>query len=153
MLRLSPEKLHVVFKDNVKAGGPIVPRCYTLTHSDFTGDLFLTIGTGYDLKQISGIYTKLLRDEVLAEWGNFNGVLSLIVHCHISGGLIFGKASWRESIFRQEMPLILESIRYGDRILFKSNPELDECPVWIHFKKSESTAGNTEKWGIIGDYK
>jgi len=67
MLRLSPEKLHVVFKDHSKAEGPIMPRCYTLTHSDFTGDLFLTIGTSYDLKQISGIYTKLMRDEVLAE--------------------------------------------------------------------------------------
>jgi phosphatidate phosphatase PAH1 len=67
MLRLSTEKLHVVFKDNVKADGPIVPRCYTLTHSDFTGDLFLSIGASYDLKQISGIYTKLMRDEVLAE--------------------------------------------------------------------------------------
>ena len=153
MLRLSPEKLHVVFKDHIKAEDPIVPRCYTLTHSDFTGDLFLTIGASYDLKQISGIYTKLVRDEVLAEWGNFNGVLSLIVHCHVSGGLIFGKASWRESIFRQEMPLVLESIRYGDRILFELNPKLDECPVWIHFKKSESAMVNTEKWGIIGDYK
>jgi hypothetical protein len=145
MFRLSPEKLHVVFKGNVNAEGPIVPRCYTLTHSDFTGDMFLTIGASYDLKQISGIYTKLMRDEVLAEWGNLNDILSLIVHCHVSGGLIFGKASWRESIFRQEMPLVLESIRYGDRILFKLNPKLYECPVWIHFKKSESAAGNTEK--------
>jgi len=95
MLRLSPGKLHVVLKNNVKAEGSIVPRLYTLTHSDITGDLFLTISPSYYLKQISGIYTKLMRDEVLAEWGIFRGVLSLIVHCHVSGGLAFGKASWR----------------------------------------------------------
>ena len=51
------------------------------------------------------------------------------------------------------MPLVLESIRYGDRILFESNLKLDECAVWIHFKKSESAAENIEKWDIIGDYK
>jgi hypothetical protein len=68
MSRLKPEKLHVRFAPSTTADGPVVPRRYTLTHSDVTGDLFLTIGPAYDHKQISGLYTRFMRDEVLAEW-------------------------------------------------------------------------------------
>lgn len=42
--RLKPEKLHVGLAEGSIADGPVTPRCYTLTHSDTTGDLFLTIG-------------------------------------------------------------------------------------------------------------
>jgi hypothetical protein len=51
-----------------RAGGGARWRCYTLTHSDTTGELFLTIGPDFDRAQISGLYTRLMRDEVLAEW-------------------------------------------------------------------------------------
>jgi integrase len=42
--RLRPEKLHVSLAEGSIADGPVTPRSYTLTHSDTTGDLFLTIG-------------------------------------------------------------------------------------------------------------
>jgi hypothetical protein len=68
MSRLKPEKLEVIIKGDLTETDPIIPRRYTLTHSDATGKLTLTIGLEYDLKQISGWYTRLMRDEVLAEW-------------------------------------------------------------------------------------
>ncbi len=68
MSRLRPQKLLVRFAPGVASEGPVAPRCYTLTHSDATGDLFLTVGPGYDRQQISGWYTRLMRDEVLAKW-------------------------------------------------------------------------------------
>lgn len=44
------------------------PRRYTLTHNDITGSLQLSIGSSYNQTQLSGWYTRILRDEVLAEW-------------------------------------------------------------------------------------
>jgi len=88
MSRLQPEKLHVQFVRSVTAKGPVIPRRYTLTHSDVTGDLFLTIGPDYNREQISSLYTRLLRDEVLAEWKESPDGLSLHVYCHVSGGFI-----------------------------------------------------------------
>ena len=49
MAHLNPEKLHVNFFGGANAYGPIKPRAYTLTHSDATGDLFLSIGQHYNL--------------------------------------------------------------------------------------------------------
>ena len=54
------------------------------------------------------------------------------------GGFVFGTASLRESIFRREMPLVLEAIRYGDRELFDSDAELDNIEVIVHFRKSKT---------------
>ena len=83
MSRLNPEKLHIRFLPNTSTEEPIIPRRYTLTHSDRTGHLFLTIGPDYDQKQISGFYTRLLRDEVLAEWQNDENGYTLHVYCQM----------------------------------------------------------------------
>jgi len=151
MSRLQPEKLHVQFVRSVTAKGPVIPRRYTLTHSDVTGDLFLTIGPDYNREQISGLYTRLLRDEVLAEWKESPDGLSLHVYCHVSGGFIVGRAKWREAIFRSEMPLVLEAIRYGDRSFFEANKKLDESSIFMHFKTSK-TRDKIEQWGTLADY-
>ena len=68
MADLNPKKLHVTYLPGVGPKTPVVPRRYTLTHSDFSGDLYLTIGPEYNLDQISGWHTRFMRDEVLAEW-------------------------------------------------------------------------------------
>jgi len=50
--RLDTKKLHVCI-DGVMRGVFAIPRRYTLTHSDRTRDLYLTIGTNFNNKQIS----------------------------------------------------------------------------------------------------
>jgi hypothetical protein len=86
MTRLNPDKLHVQFAAGATPEGPVTPRCYTLTHSDMTGDLFLTVGPDYDRAQISGWQTRLMRDEVLGEWIDGESGPALHLHCHVSGG-------------------------------------------------------------------
>jgi hypothetical protein len=134
------------------ADGPVVPRCYTLTHSDRTGELFLTIGAVYDRAQVNGCYTRLMRDEVLAEWGEGEGGLALHVHCHVSGGLVVGTARWRDAIFRHELPLVLEALRYGDRALYAAHPALDGAPIWVHFHSPRPAYDRVEPWGTPSDY-
>lgn len=125
MGRLRLDKLHV---DIRKDDSQPLPRRYTLTHSDRTGDLYLTVAREFDKEQISGWYTRLMRDEVLAEWKIHDGSPSLHVYVHVCGGLVFGTAGMREKILRNEIPLILESIRNGDREFYEKNPDYDNAP-------------------------
>jgi hypothetical protein len=56
---------------DARPGPPAPPpprRRYTLTHNDLTGELTLSIGAEYNRAQLGGWWTRLLRDEVLAEW-------------------------------------------------------------------------------------
>jgi hypothetical protein len=149
---LRPEKLHVKFKVGCNPSGPITPRCYTLTHSDRTGDLFLTIGPEFDRAQVSGLYTRLMRDEVLASWEHQDGVTSLNVQLHVSGGITLGSASWRDSIFRHHLKQVLEAFRYGDRELFFEYPELDEAAILVHFNSTNPDYNRNEQWGSPVDY-
>jgi hypothetical protein len=153
MSRLNPEKLHLRLKAPPVGEGHVAPRCYTLTHSDSTGELFLTIGGEYDLGQIGGWYTRLMRDEVLAEWVEDAEGSSLHVHCHVGGGLVFGSAGWRESIFRRELPLVLETLRYGDGSLFEARPALDQAPIYVHFRGGSGAQDRIEHWGVPADYR
>jgi hypothetical protein len=152
MSRLRPEKLHVTFLSGATPEGPVTPRRYTLTHSDITGDLFLGIGADYNRSQISGWYTRFMRDEVLAEWLHGNDGLCLYVHCHVSGGLVLGMAGWRDAIFRRELPLVLEAFCFGDRKLFEKWPELDRSPLRVRFHSSKRRYNRTESWGTPADY-
>jgi len=153
MAHLRPEKLHVRLAEGYTADGPDMPRCYTLTHSDTTGDLFLTIGPAFDRAQISGLYTRLMRDEVLAEWREDEDGPALHVFCHVSGGLVFGTAGWRYAIFRRELPLALEAFRHGDRRLFDACPKLDEAWIQVHFRSGRRRYKRRERWGTPADYR
>ena len=143
------EKLNVKFLNNANSKKPIEGRRYTLTHSDFTGDLFLSIGFEYDKKAISGFYTKLMRDEVLAEWLKQNDDYALHVYCHVSGGITFGTAGWRYSIFNRELPLVLKCICNGDKEFLEANPDLKNSSVIIHFKSKKEKYNKIKFWGIV----
>lgn len=152
MTRLIPEKLRVKFLPRINPDAVETPRYYTLTHSDTTGDLFLSIGPCYDTKATSKLQTRLKRDEVLAELTKDSNQLVLNVHCHVSGGLVLGRAKWRYDIFCSELPLALEAIRYGDKAFFEQNPQFDQTPVLVHFKSTDKKYDKTEKWHTIADY-
>ena len=155
MSRLNPDKLHVSLKGNVRKDGPLHPRRYTLTHSDLTGDLFLTIAQEYDRAQINGWYTRLMRDEVLAEWQwkEEDGSMALHVFCHVSGGLVLGSAGWRYRIFQQHMRQVLEAFCEGDKALVAAQPELADAKIVVHFKARENRYNKSENWGVFGDYR
>jgi len=150
--RLRPEKLYKRYQPGIGEDGPVTPRHYTLTHSDLTGDLCLTIGRDYDCRQVSGWYTRLMRDEVLAEWQTDQGEPILAVYCHVSGGLVFGPAKLRDAIFRRELPGALEAFRFGDRRFFDAHPALDSAPIVVHFHAKEPRYGVRERWGIPAEY-
>jgi hypothetical protein len=94
-----------------------------------------------------------MRDEVLAELNTRENELSLNVRCHVSGGFAFGTAKMRYDIFCSELSLVLEAIRFGDRLFFEEHPKFDLIPVMVHFNSTNKKFNKKEKWGSIGDYK
>ena len=57
-----------------------------------------------------------------------------------------------DNIFRSELPLVMEAIRYGDRALFEENHGLDDVPVNVVFQSTSRRFNKTEGWGILSDY-
>lgn len=153
MSRLDPRKLHTTFGEGAAPDSPVSPRRYTLTHSDSTGDLYLTVAREVNRAQISGWYTRLLRDEVTAEWLREGAGYALRVYCHVSGGLVFGGAAMRDGIFRRELPLVLEAFRWGDGRLYAAFPALGRAPVWVHFRSANPRYNTIERWGMMADYR
>lgn len=146
MIRLNPEKLSVEFRHGVNPTQPIIGRCYTLTHSDITADLFLTIGLKYAYDKITYI-----RDEVLGQWRVHNGYPFLHVYVYVGNyGPIMNQQ--RNAIFRRELPLALEAIIFGDMKFFGAYPWLNNAPIWIHFDSSDSNLNRFEYWGTPEDY-
>lgn len=152
MSPLQPEKLHVKYK-NVSEDIFSLPRKYTLTHSDRTGELFLTIASECDFDQISHWYIKLMRDEVLGEWIKKAEQYELHLQVHISGGLIFGWARMRDKIIRSHLPLVCETIRYAERELINANSFLDSSPIIVHFNSHRKKYNKVEKYSILKDFR
>ena len=147
MSRLDPEKLTVEFREGVTETAPIIPRRYTLTHSDITAELFLTIAPSYAYDKIN-----VMRDEVLGEWLVVEESLRYYVYLYVDGQLGQGMASIRNYVFRRELPLALEAIRYGDRRLFDTNPGLDQSPIIVYFLSANPEYNKVENWGTFAEY-
>jgi len=152
MSGLGSDKLHVKYIGEATEKGPAFPRYYTLTHSDVTGELFLSIGTDYDKTSISGWYTRLMRDEVLAKYQEGEGGVELHVFCHVSGGLVVGTAGWRYRIFKYHLPDVLQAFRYGDDVFIRANPSFAKAPIRVHFKSKRRRYHKVEDLGILDDY-
>jgi len=148
LTKFIPEKLSVEYMDDVTASEPVIPRYYTLTHSDVTGELFLAIGKRYAWDKI-----KPLRDEVLGEWRTNGNSLYYCVYLYIDQGeLNQNVAAKRTEIFRRELPLALTAIRYGDRFLFNAYPNLNQASIIVNFMSAYPQFAKQENWGNFGSF-
>ena len=163
----NPQKLKVVrlSEEGRRQGGEFVietnagcTRRYTLTHNDLTGCLTLSIGSEYNRDQLSGWYTKIVRDEVLAEWiiltcsetSQPRGELH--VYCHVSGEEMWpAPAPLRSFIFQREMKLVLDTILYADRDMLASNPWCQSACVYVHLASNVEPLNQKIAWGQLGD--
>lgn len=146
--KLDPKKLHVNFGMGVEKTNPIIIRRYTLTHSDASGDLFLTIAEDYDCSKLTE-----MRDEVLAEWINTKDGFALMVNIMVDKEWNQAMSAARNSIFAKELPLALQAIRYGDAEFFKENSFLDKAPIYVAFNSIYPMFNRLEFWGTPLVYK
>jgi len=91
-----------------------------------------------------------MRDEVLAEWKNDTEGPTLHVYCEVGRGL--GSSSFRESVFRRELGLVLETFRFGDRKLFEKKSKLDQARIKVYFIARKPEESKVEEWGLMKDY-
>eukprot|EP00879_Flechtneria_rotunda_P023601 GHRR01024968.1.p1 GENE.GHRR01024968.1~~GHRR01024968.1.p1 ORF type:complete len:226 (+),score=49.13 GHRR01024968.1:159-836(+) len=136
-----PTKLSVHYVGGASSiTGSALPttRRYTLTHNDVTGALKLSIGPQYNVQQVQGFYTRILRDEITAEWlftAGSDAPAELHIYCHVSG-----EERWmappqlRNFIFRREMTLVLDTFAYADKDFLQVFPQLQQAEVYVHFQ-------------------
>jgi hypothetical protein len=126
-----PSKLSVSYQAPATPFRPVEGRKYTLTHSDTTGQLFLTIGCEYNYSAIN--YS--MRDEVLAEWVPQLGEYSLCARVYVSGGEYDENyTKVRFMIFQKELNLALKAMVNGDQALFSNFPWLLDASIYVHFE-------------------
>ena len=161
-------QVFVEYRDGVTATTPLENRTYTMTHSDDTGDLFVTIGL-----TLAQDKTNELRDEVYLTWqrlGNKNLLYGEVLidginlleelsdinllygEVLIDGEGIQGTSKIRNDIFRREMPLALQAIYVADTPLFEACPHLNDTPIIINFKSADPTYNKLYTYGTIGNY-
>ncbi|KAL4427829.1 hypothetical protein ABPG75_001918 [Micractinium tetrahymenae] len=166
-----PAKLRVEYLTGGReAGLSAGPRRYTLTHNDVTGSLQLSIGREYNRQQLDGWYTRIVRDEILAEWqdtappaagrtcaagGGRDPRPSLHVYCHVSGEELWpAPPQLRSFIFQREMTLVLDTIAHaegGPGGLLAAAPSLRSAPVYVHLRSDLPALDRVVEWGVLGD--
>lgn len=148
MRKLNPQKVFVQYRDKMKPYEPVAGRKYTITHSDTTAELFVFVSEEYAEDQITG-----MRDEVRLAWEKGDQGLVLLGSVLVDDNNVTGKAYIRNQIFYNEMPTALGALRQADRFLFDKEPNLDDTPVFIHFRSRNPAYNKTYYFGVIGDYR
>ena len=149
MNKLNPERLSVEYRDGVNATEPVISRHHTLTHSDDTGELFLTIGTQFAWDKVN----KDMRDEVIGEWKTNGYYIYYNANVMVNiEGQDFNTAMRRYEVFRRELPLALTAIRYGDRFIFDVYPALDNGLIIVNFISTYPQLNTQEIFGTFSSY-
>lgn len=146
-MRVNNDKIEVTFIPPITLSDPIEGRKYTLTHSDDTGMMFLTIANEYDYNAIN----QKLRDEILGTWKKYDDFYNLFFYAFVGNSNYFD-ALKRYNIFKSHMNLAIESIIYGDKELFNKYPELLNTPIYVKFDSSIPLFNNYEFYGYVKDY-
>ncbi|GAA0783436.1 staygreen family protein [Hathewaya limosa] len=148
MYKFNKDKVNIFYEKGTKDICPIIPRRYTLTHSDKTGDLFITIGSNFatqniDLKQ---------RDEVLAKWAHINDQYIFCVYVLVDNENLKNSAEKRNKIFREELPLAIKGLAYADKELFITYPYLNSSPIYVYFHSTREDLNRIEFSGHFYDF-
>lgn len=141
-------KINVTYKDPITKTSPILNRYYTLTHSDETGDLFLTIGPKYD----DSISESLLKDAVFGKW-----VVNCI-NCHIL--MLFVDVGYdsyeickkRYNTFKTHLPHAISGIIKGDIDFLNTNKTLLDSKIYLKFNCKYDEFNNFDDYGYIKKY-
>lgn len=149
MNKFNPERLSVEYRDGITATEPVISRHHTLTHSDNTGELFLTIGTQFAWDKVNND----MRDEVIGEWKTNGYYIYYNAYVMVNKeGQDFNTAMRRYEVFRRELPLALTAIRYGDRFIFDVYPALDNGLIIVNFISTYPQLYKQEIFGTFSSY-
>ena len=149
MNKFNPERLSVEYRDVVTATEPVISRHHTLTHSDDTGELFLTIGTQFAWDKVNND----MRDEVIGEWKTNGYYIYYNAYVMVNKeGQDFNTAMRRYEVFRRELPLALTAIRYGDRFIFDVYPALDNGLIIVNFISTYPQLYKQEIFGTFSSF-
>ncbi|MER2154178.1 MAG: staygreen family protein [Solibacillus sp.] len=149
MNKFNPERLSVEYRDDVTATEPVISRHHTLTHSDNTGELFLTIGTQFAWDKVNND----MRDEVIGEWKTNGYYIYYNAYVMVNKeGQDSNTAMRRYEVFRRELPLALTAIRYGDRFIFDVYPALDNGLIIVNFISTYPQLYKQETFGTFSSY-
>ena len=165
LLKFDPDRVSVSFAEDTcrRIAEPDRTRRYTLTHNDLTQHLTLSVASDFNPDGQADVwYTRLLRDEVLAEWCDDG----LHVHCNVTvegHWWIAWAKQLRAFVFRQKLPLVLDTLRYAEADLLLTNPSLASAPVFVHFHEgpcrsatsarfnNSRSEGVREYWGLFSN--
>lgn len=150
MSSFNPEKLSVKYIPPATDTNPVLERKYTLTHSDITAELFLSVGYVYDYDSIDW----KMRDEVIAQWQlNPQGQYILLGKAYVSGGE-FGeeRSAIRFNIFQKEMDTAIKAMIYGDRKFYYNYPYLMDAPIYIYYQSVYPQFRTTIYYGTPRQY-
>lgn len=148
MRELNSDRVHTEYRDGVSETFPLVGRKYTITHSDETAEVFVTIG-----KEFASDKFGALRDEVILMLTQREGKIQMYGTVIVNSEEIPNGAKYRNDIFLRELPGALEALRFADRDFYNQYEMLDELPIYIWFQSTFDEFNKVYDYGKMKDYK
>ncbi|WP_443093469.1 staygreen family protein [Geobacillus proteiniphilus] len=129
MKHLHIDRLHTQFAAGTTHTFPLIGRMYTLTHSDATGDLYLTIGRAFATEQLNA-----MRDEVLGEWKQAGAHPALFIYVFVGSKQMGNEENIRKKAgIRKGIALGARSHSLRRSALFPPFPFLRFQPYFCSF--------------------
>ncbi|CZR99045.1 MULTISPECIES: staygreen family protein [unclassified Clostridioides] len=145
MINLNATNLNVNMVYPVSATEPIRFRRYTVSYSENTNDIYLTIATYFDTLSLGTVSI----DKVYGQWAWVVGDIYDLNLFVFVGNYPYEIARNRYDAFVRVLPIAITSIINGDRLFLVSNSCLLNSKITVRFISSHPTLNRTVDYGSI----
>jgi len=147
--RLDPLLLPITYESSSIITDFDLPRKYTSTHNDDTGEIYISIGHEYNTTLLSSVEARIRESQVIGEWIKKNDQYEIHLKVQVSTK-INPNAVIRNEYICKELGLVLEGIAFAETALLKLHSYLMNAKIYIHFRSLDPVYDRVEYWHRIG---
>jgi hypothetical protein len=147
--RLNPLLLPIIYESADIITSLSLPRKYTSSHNDTTQQIFISIGHNYNQSLLNNDESLNTQSQVIGEWLEINGKLAIQLEVLVSTEKN-PNAAIRNTIFCNELGVVLEGIAFAETGLLKLHPHLASTKIFIKFHSIDPNYDRTEYWHRLG---
>jgi len=126
-----------------------LPRKYTNTHNDETGEIYISVGHQYNQILLDSEEARVVQSQVVGKWVKVDCEYQIHFTVLVSTEQN-PNAYIRNFIFCEELGVVLEGFAFAETALLRLHPKLARAKIFVHFKSIDPAYDRVEYWHRLG---
>lgn len=128
-----------------------LPRKYTSTHSDETGEIFLAVDKKYYKPYLENEESQKVESQVIGKWVKKKNKYKILLKVVVSSEKN-PNAKLRYDIYQRELPHVLKTIALAESCTMKHDDNIKKAKIYVKFDSIDPKYQKVQYWGRLSKW-